>query len=76
LVQSADRSRPLAQMPQQVAKAAHAVFNTGSVQQGYLAIGSTTTNIFCTAMIIDAANAKPVGTPFAPAAVQSDRRND
>ena len=35
--------------------------NTGIVNQGTTAIAATSTNVICTAMTIDAANAKPVG---------------
>jgi len=35
--------------------------NTGAVGQGTTAVAATSINIICTAMIIDAANSKPVG---------------
>jgi hypothetical protein len=35
--------------------------STGAVVEGTIAIAATSTNIICTAMVIDAANQKPVG---------------
>jgi hypothetical protein len=35
--------------------------NTGVINQGTTAIAATSTNVICTAMTIDAANAKPIG---------------
>jgi hypothetical protein len=36
----------------------------GAVQQGYLAIGSTTVNVFCSAMVVPANNSSPAGLPL------------
>jgi hypothetical protein len=38
--------------------------NTGNISQGFFSIGSTTTNMFCSAMIMDAASAGAVGIPL------------
>jgi hypothetical protein len=37
---------------------------TGLVDQGYVAIGSTTTEMTCSVLIVDAANSKPAGLPL------------
>jgi hypothetical protein len=37
---------------------------TGAIQQGFLSIGSTTMNIFCSAMVVPANNTLPAGLPL------------